>query len=126
MMAWFTQAREPVRRRPVTVSLRQMLNQEISQEAHRRAANTLTYGAGCDGVSAGGGKRGREEDGETAAAPMPDKVMRAMAMSKAMAGVTKSRGSSAQFRVLYRFNEGFTNAVRRFVTMDKLVGGQTV
>ena len=125
MLAWFTQAREPVRRRPVTVSLRQMLNQELSQEAHRRAAHTLTYGAGCDGVSGGGGKRGRKEDGETAAA-MPDKVMRAMAMSKAMAGVSKSPGSSAQFRVLYRFIEGFTNAVRRFVTMDKLVGGQTV
>jgi hypothetical protein len=44
-------------------------------------------------------------------------------MTKHKAMRTKSHGG-LDYIVLYRFNEGFTNAVRRSVTMDTLLKPQ--
>lgn len=68
------QAREPVRRRQVTVPLRQMLNQEMSQEAHRRAVGRPGDSSGVHTAGGGGGKRGRDEAGAGAGAE-PGKVL---------------------------------------------------
>jgi hypothetical protein len=105
-----------VYRRPVGFAVRQMVNRELNLESIRKASRTMK-GEDAESVpeteGAGGGsgdnKRAREDD------VGPKLVEKYNQMSR-----KKTTNLSLQFDVLYRYNEGFTNAVRRNVTLESL------
>ena len=90
-------------------AVRQMVNHELKLESIRRSSRGIAHGEAsamdtddrAEG-GAGGGKRGREEVGSA----LVDKYTKMQ--RKKTAG---SKGRLHHFDVLYRYNEGFTNAV---------------